>query len=286
LDGSESLSQENIPDEEPRGSHESDLASSLEEQKKINLAREGIYSFLSRAFMYEVDIEFLTMIAAAQPVIELLASSQHGAELKKASEILATTSSKAAALEGEEKKKLLTDLAVEYASFFLVSATPGVYPKIRERVYPWESAYFTEPPRMHAEPYHQVIQAYKSVGYEKPKEFKEPEDHVAAELEFMAHLCRLTRASIDSGKVDFALGYVKLQKEFLGDHLLQWVGKFSERLKKNAQKGETDFYYALAMLLESFITMDNQTLDHIAAELKQRTGGGQEESASHVFRDS
>jgi TorA maturation chaperone TorD len=82
------------------------------------------------------------------------------------------------------------------------------------------------------------------------------------------------------------LGYVKLQKEFLGDHLLRWVGKFSERLKKNTQRGETDFYYALAMLLESFITMDDKTLDHIDAELKKTVDAGQKENGPQVSRDS
>jgi putative dimethyl sulfoxide reductase chaperone len=263
-------------------SSESDSASILEEQRKINLAREGLYAFLARSFKFEVDSEFLTMVAAVQPVLERLASSQSGTELKKASELLSTTSSEAAILEGKERKQLLLDLAIEFSNLFI---NPGQQVG-RERVMPWESAYFTSPPRMYGPPYHKVVEAFRLVNFEKPKEYNEPEDHIALELEFMAHLARLTTASIDSGKPEFAMGYLKLQKEFLADHLLTWVGKFSKELMKNSEKREVNFYYALAMMLESYIKLDDQTVDLVTAELKQISGGDEESSESNVGDDS
>jgi putative dimethyl sulfoxide reductase chaperone len=281
LDSSESFSPEHVPVEELEESHEPELAPTLEEQRKISLSREGLYSFLSRCFLFEVDTEFLTMIEAVQPALELLASSQQGAPLKKASEELATVSSKTAATEGEERKKLLTDLAVEYASLFLGT---GKYAG-RAHVYPWESAYFTNPPKMYAEQFHQVVDAFKSVGYVKPMDCKEPEDHIALELDFMAHLCRLTLASIDNGKIDFALGYLKLQKEFLKDHLLRWAGKFSERLLQTSFKREADFYHAIATMLESFLALDDQTIDEIDANLKKISGENAESESKTTVSD-
>jgi TorA maturation chaperone TorD len=264
LSTSESLSQEPVSGEKGEGSHESEWASSLEEQRKISLSREGLYSFLSRAFLFEVDIEFLTMVVAAQPLIEELASSQHGSVLKRASEELASVSSRAATVVGVEKKKLLTGLAIEYANLFLGTGISAG----REQAWPWESAYFTEPPRKMGQPYLEVRNAYRLAGYEKPKDCKEPEDHMSLELDFMAYLCRLTTASIDDGKLEFALGYVKLQKEFIRDHLLRWTGKFSNRVVSKSGARETDFYHALAMMLESFVELDDQTLDDIAAKFK------------------
>jgi anaerobic sulfite reductase subunit A len=207
----------------------------------------------------------MTTVVAVQPVLEHLASLQQGAAFKKASEELATVSSKASVLEGTQKKKLLTDLAIEYANLFLGTGQAAG----REQAWPWESAYFTEPARKYAEPYHEVYEAYRIAGYEKPKACQEPEDHIALELDFMAHLCQLTLASIDDGNVEFALGYVKLQKEFLKDHLLRWAGKFSNRLISKSEKRETDFYHAIAMMLESFVALDDQTLDGIAGKLKE-----------------
>jgi hypothetical protein len=40
------------------------------------------------------------------------------------------------------------------------------------------------------------------------------------------------------------------------------------------------------MLLESFITMDDKTVDHIAAELKKTVDAGQKENGPEVSRDS
>jgi TorA maturation chaperone TorD len=274
LDGEVSTSNK-IGGEKPQESRGPDSRSILEKQRKVNLAREGLYSFLARSFKYEVDTEFLTMVAAVQPVLEQLASAEHGAELRKATELLATVSSKAAVLEGPQRKKMLLDLAVEYTNLFLNPSEQAG----RERVYPWESAYFTEPPRIYGTPYHEGVEAFRMVGFEKPKGYTEAEDHIALELEFMAHLTRLTIASIDNGKMDFASGYVKLQKEFLTDHLLRWVGTFSKRLMKNSEKRETNFYYALGMMLERFITLDHQTLDYIAAELTSVSGEQEETQA-------
>jgi TorA maturation chaperone TorD len=273
LDNSELPSRMQVSDEEAQRSHALDLPSILEEQRKFSLSREGVYTFLSRALMFEVDIEFLTMVVAVQPAIDHLAASQEGTALKMASEELAAISSKVATMEGKEKRKLVADLAVEYTALFL----SGARPKGRELVWPWESAYFSDPPTKFGQQFHEVYEAYQSVGFERPKEFHEPEDHVALELAFMAHLCQLTLASIDNGKVDFALGYVKLQKEFLTDHLLRWAGKFSKRLVSQSERRETDFYHAIAMMLESYVELDDQILDHIAARLNEsRTAVGSE----------
>ena len=268
LEDSQPAAKKPVETEIPEPSSEPDLASTLEEQRSINLAREGLYSFLARSFKFEVDNEFLTMIVAVQPVLERLASAQGGIELKKASDLLSALGSKAATLEGSERKNLLTDLAIEFSALFV---NPGQQVG-RKRVMPWESAYFTSPPRMFGPPFHEVVEAYRLAGFEKPKEYKEPEDHIALELEFMAHLARLTTASIDNTKPEFGVGYLKLQKEFLTDHLLRWVGKFSKEVMENSVKREIDFYYALAMMLESYIKLDDQTVDLTIAQLKQISG--------------
>ena len=261
----ESVPRKDSLDEKRDGSDRLKLEQAdIETQRQISLAREGIYIFLSRVFMYEIDNEFLTVIAAVQPALESLSSSQRDEDLKKASDMLVTFREKAKTFEGEERGKLLTDLAVEFAALFLV---PGKDVG-QERVWPWESAYFTDPPRMFDEPYHECIQAYRLVGYEKPKDFNEGEDHIALELDFMAHLCRLALTSIDGGRIDFAAGYVKLQKEFLQDHLLRWVGKFSSRLVKISKRRPLEFYRAIAIVLDTFVTMDDHVVDDVSEKLK------------------
>jgi TorA maturation chaperone TorD len=265
-----SVYNERFSDEKLPGSDEAALeASALQEQKNIIVAREGIYLFLSRVFMFEVDNEFLTTIVAIQPTINALASSQQGTELQKAGELLQVFSKKAAIAEGEERDRMLTDLAVDYASLFLV-------PGFSRQVYPWESAYFSQPPRMFGEPYHQMVAAYKKVGYEKPQNFKDAEDHVALELDFMAYLCRLARAGIEAGNVEYAVGYLKLQKEFLQDHLNRWAGKLCTGI---IDKSESQFYKAIGMLMRSFLARESQTVDNVALNLKPKGDGEDKDEA-------
>jgi TorA-specific chaperone len=225
--------------------------------------------------MFEVDNEFLTMVIAMQPTIRTLASSQEGSQLREASELLDAFSKKVEVMERKERDKVLMDLAAEYARLFLASTG-------RQLVYAWESAYFADPPRLFGPQFHEVIDAYKSVGYEKPKDFKDPEDHIAPEFDFMAHLCRLARTPIESGNVEFAVGYLKLQKEFLADHLLRWAGKFCAGVK---EKSEMEFYRAAAMLMESFLALDSQTLDHMALEMEAMLQGEDESGSKSASAD-
>jgi TorA-specific chaperone len=234
-----------------------------DELERINVSREGLYSFLARVFLVEVDIEFLTTIMAVQPTIESLATKQDDAELKKASASLAEFSKKAKGLAADARAQLLTNLAAEYASLFLAAGQIGG----RRIVFPCESAYFTTPPRMFAEPYHEVIEAFKSVGYDKPKNFLDPEDHIAPELDFMAHMSGQIRISIREGKYDYAMGYLKLQKEFLQDHLLRWIGKFCSAIIQVAQN---EFYRSIATLTNVFVIMDEHIIDYLMDILSKR----------------
>jgi len=226
-----------------------------EEEKSALVARERLYSFMSRAFLQEVDNEFLRAIVEIHPAIALLASSHRSAALQKGSGLLANFTKKVAQFKDEERERLLADLAVEYARLFLATGLS----KRGGRAYPWESVYFTDPPRKYGEPYHEIVEAYKLVGYQKTDNSKEPEDHIAFELDLMAHLCRLTRGSIESGNERYTLGYFSLQKQFLQDHLLRWVGKFCDNVKAYA---ETGFYRGMALVTEGFVSADAEALDY------------------------
>ena len=226
------------------------------ELESINVSREDLYSFLARVFLVEVDNEFLTTINAIQPTIESLVTEQDGTELKKTSMSLTEFSRKATELPSDDRAKLLSDLAAEYASLFLAAGQLGG----RRIVIPFESAYFTTPPRMFGDQYHEVVDAFKSVGYEKPKNFLDPEDHIAPELDFMAHMSEQIRLCIKEEKYDYAIGYLKLQKEFLREHLLRWVGKLCSAILQVAQ---SEFYRSIATLTNCFVTMDEHIIDHM-----------------------
>ena len=216
-----------------------------------------MYSFLSRAFKIEVDDRFLLEIGEVGPTLRLLSQSQAGNELKEADRLLAEFAEQSKDLKGEKKESLLTELAAEYASLFL-----GMGPKPVHLV---ESVHLSKDHLLYQQPFHEIIQAYKSLGYEKEKGFQEPEDHVAVEFDFMAKLCRWTAKTLDDGEIDKAIAYVNLQKEFLRDHLNLWVPKLCQELEKAAA---STLYKGLAHLTKGFVAMDDEIPDHLTETLK------------------
>ena len=219
-----------------------------------------MYSFLSRAFKIEVDDRFLLEIGEVEPTLRLLSQSQAGNELKEADRLLAEFAEQSKDLKGEKKESLLTELAAEYASLFL-----GMGPKPVHLV---ESVHLSKDHLLYQQPFHEIIQAYKSLGYEKEKGFQEPEDHVAVEFDFMAKLCRWTAKTLDDGEIDKAIAYVNLQKEFLRDHLNLWVPKLCQDLEKAAA---SPLYKGLAHLTKGFVAMDDGIPDHLTETLKEKT---------------
>jgi TorA maturation chaperone TorD len=229
----------------------------IAEASRVNVTRAAVYSFLSRAFKIEVDERFLMNIAEIEPTLRLLSESQASHELKEASRLLAEFTKQSKGLRGEKKEGLLTDLAAEYASLFL-----GVGPKPVHLV---ESVYLSKDHLLYQQPYHEIIQAYRSLGYEKEKGFHEPEDHVAVEFDFMANLCRWTSKTLNDGEVEKAIAYLNLQKELLRDHLNQWVPLLCQELEKAAS---SPFYKALAQLTNGFTALDDGIPDHLTEILK------------------
>jgi TorA maturation chaperone TorD len=227
------------------------------ETEKVNVARAAIYGFLSRAFRVEVDRRFLDSIIAVEPTMKSLGGSESGREFQEGSRELFEFTSRVKELDDEGKGKLLTDLAVEYARLFL-----GVGEK---HVYLSESVYLGKDHLLYGEPFHEVIQAYKSLGFEKDKDFREPEDHVAVEFEFMARLCQWTSQTLEKRDVENTIAYLNLQKEFLGDHIMRWVPELCKNLDEATAQG---FYKALGHLTLGFITTDNQIPDHMTEMLR------------------
>jgi TorA maturation chaperone TorD len=231
----------------------------LTEVSKVNLTRAAMYSFLSRAFKTEVDERFLQDVIEIETTLKLLSESQSGGELKEANTLLIEFAKQFRDLKGDKRDAFIIDLAAEYARLFLgVSERP---------VHLVESVYLSKDHLLYQEPYHEIVQAYKSLGYEKDKDFKEPEDHVAVEFEFMANLCKWTSKSLDKGDVEKGVAFINLQREFLRDHIDRWVPLLCEQLEKEAT---SPFYKALAHLTKGFITLDDGIPDHLTEVLRNK----------------
>jgi putative dimethyl sulfoxide reductase chaperone len=229
---------------------------SRSEAENVNLGRARIYDFLSRAFKKEIDEHFVEVIASTCPTLEELSESQNSEEMKEGSDLLLDFTDALSLLNNDGRKWLISNLAAEYAQLFL-KAGPC-------RVDLVESVYLGKYQAPYEEPYFEVMRIYGMLGFEKEKDFTEPEDHVAIELEFMTNLCRWTARTLESGNVQDAKKYLNLQKEFLTAHVMRWVPKVCLKLRDTAT---SSFYRSLAYLTSGFIALDEKMPSQIAETL-------------------
>lgn len=112
---------------------------------------------------------------------------------------------------------------------------------------PWESVYFNEERLVFQEQTLAVRTWYSRFGLAAVNLRKEPDDHIALELFFMAHLAKLGLAAIesqDSPGLDQALA---AQRDFLVEHLYRWAPLWGDLVCQHAQ---TDFYPGVALLVQ------------------------------------
>ena len=153
----------------------------------------------------------------------------------------------ASSLKMDNLEQARLELAVEYAGLFL-----GVW---RVPAHPSESAYFSDGQLIMQEPRDEVLKLYRSVGVDKAGQFKEPEDHIALELQFMTHLCEKTNAALKDGDSPEARKCLELQRDFLNEHLGKWVPKLSADILKSARR---EFYKAIAKITAGYVEMDKK----------------------------
>lgn len=185
-----------------------------------------ISEIVERAFEFEVDNEYLDSLRAfvGDPISGLDAEAQKMAN-RGVRQIAASLSD----FEKAEDKKLWKDyLDASYAELFL-----GVTPKAIE---PAESCYLNDERVLYAEQYFQVKELMEANGFEIPKRFQEPADHLAMEWAFLLDLFR-------TGKMEVA-------SEFFDNHLGVWA---QSALDDIIDRDDVGFYSGIANLAKAVV---------------------------------
>lgn len=148
---------------------------------------------------------------------------------------------------GKDAQELLASSKSEYAALFLgMSAKP---------VFTSESVYLSENHCLMQEQRDEVLALYRSTGFVPDASFREPEDHIAVELSFMAQLCALAMESVKEGDADAAEEHMGRQKEFFEGHLGKWAFEFCGAVR---QHNRANFYRAVADLFEEFMKTEQE----------------------------
>lgn len=118
---------------------------------------------------------------------------------------------------------------------------------------------------MYQEPRDRVLRAYWNAGVDKAKakEYAEPEDHIAIELQFMAYLCRKTVEAREGNGKEEEKKLLQIQKEFIDDHLSKWVPRLTKDILETA---EVDFYKGIVYVTNAFIELDGNSIPSLIEE--------------------
>ena len=219
--------------------------------------RENLYRLLARLYRIEVDEPLLRQLAEMGFPTEC-----DEPELAEGYRMLAAwlrdpKNSLKSEPGSNPESDPLTDLAVDYARVFLGA---GVFEGVVAS--PYESVYTSKERLIMQEARDQVLSVYSARGLHSADALELPEDHIALELEFLAHLCRETLLAGDDWPRVSAL--LKEQKEFIELHPGKWVPAFCAEIEKCAS---TDFYRAVGKITLGFLNMEQAILEDLLSEL-------------------
>ncbi|MDH3929893.1 MAG: molecular chaperone TorD family protein [Deltaproteobacteria bacterium] len=138
------------------------------------------------------------------------------------------------------------------------------------------SRLFLGPYKLHAPPYGSVYldgerqimgkstlevrNKYRESGLDISSDFRNPPDHIAAELEFMYFLILKEIEAIGNSDIDSTVSFLEKQRAFLREHLGAWVFDFAESIE---EKAETGFYKNLARATKTFIEQNCDELSDL-----------------------
>ncbi|MCX8193594.1 MAG: molecular chaperone TorD family protein [Nitrososphaeria archaeon] len=214
--------------------------------------RRLIYWFFSRICEKEIKDDFLKqLISIDNPLLKItLPMEIDDEDIKEGLKMMKNYIEDAIK---RDLKEVELELAVDYANIFL-----GVKHAKEKKgpTHPSESVYKTG--LLMQEPVDEVLQAYWSAGVDVVKEFKEPADHAAIELQFISYLCRKTSEALQKTDKENVLKYLKAQKDFLEKHILQWIPKLAIDIQEAA---DTDFYRGFGKILGKYVQYDKEIID-------------------------
>ncbi|HEY0846189.1 MAG TPA: molecular chaperone TorD family protein [Noviherbaspirillum sp.] len=205
-----------------------------EDRARVGQQRSEAYWFLSKLYANPLDAHVINRLA--------LVASQESGENGFAEDIFAVFR------EAEDRQELATRLAVEHTRLFCgISEEYGPPP-------PYESLW--REGQLMGESTVQVATFYLQAGYKLNEEFS-PCDHLVEELRFMATLCN---EEIEAGKEAQAENMRQareLQRRFLDEHLMAWVGKYCQRI---ANESKEPLYQALSRITMTVLEQDARQL--------------------------
>lgn len=209
----------------------------------LNEQRAATYGLLSRLFRSEVTPELLDELHETHWRV-----STGNASVDEGHRLMATY------LSGLWENSI-TELAADYLRTFFGHGYNG-----HAAAYPFESVYASEKRLLMQSARDEVLALYRSAGLAKSDSWKEGEDHIALELEYLQILVQRTVEALRAKDQDKAYRMVACQRNFMEDHLGAWAPLLCEQMRRFAK---TDFYQGLSYLAEGFLETDAALIESL-----------------------
>jgi len=211
--------------------------------------RSYLYRLLQRIFGGEPQMEVLKIAADSHTEEALKLLLQEDEHLfEEAFKVLEQV---ALALQ-DKPEQILDKLNSEYTYLFI---GPNALPAP-----PWESVYLSKEKALFQESTLRVRQAYLKYKFLPANYPREADDHLALELDFMAHLSQIAQEHFENGQIEEMKEILADQKAFLNDHILLWIDDFA----KDIQKSKTHYLYpAMAELTRHYLKIDAALIEEL-----------------------
>lgn len=211
--------------------------------------RHYLYQLLQHIFGHEPSLELIEIAASkhTQEALKLLLDEDE----EKFDDYLAVLVEVKQGIS-TEAKGMLDKLKSEYTSLML---GPNKLPAP-----PWESVYLNEERTIFQESTLKVRRAYLEYQFLPANYPHEADDHIALELDFMAHLAKLAQERFEDEDIEEVKRVLSDHKTFLEEHPLVWISDFAEQI----QASKTHYLYPqMAALTEQVLKIDAAALDEL-----------------------
>ena len=208
--------------------------------------RASMYALLARVYRVEVDGEFLRQLQVAR-----YAAKTGNEDVDEGYRMVVQS------LCGTWEHSLL-ELAKDYVRAFI-----GFNGDHASAAYPYESVYLSEKHLLMQNQRDEVLACYRTAGLEKDGDWREPEDHIALEFEYMQTLAQRCADALEAREAALAESLMREQSYFLQDHLNAWVPNFTHDVERYAT---LDFYRGFARVTRGWLACEMELFGELGGE--------------------
>ena len=219
---------------------------SIEDLIVINEGRAKTYGFLARLFREECSQELIDELYGLKWRV-----STGNEALDRGHKLMAAWLS---GLWDNSK----TELSADYMRTFFGHGYSG-----HAAAYPFESVYASEKRLLMQGARDEILALYRAAGLDKQESWKEGEDPLALELEYLQVLVERTVKALREDRGEDAYNLVKCQYNFMEDHLGAWAPLLCEQMRDFSK---TAFYEGLSYMTEGFLQVDAELMEDMLSD--------------------